>query len=232
MNVPHLMARIPEMHMIILGGTGGGKSWLAQHWGRQENRNSIYIDFYGKVSESHYQWYGETMEEIMFSIQNARQIALITDNRDEVIRTLQMIYETFKPLNMKEPLYLILDECQFYSDHEIVDLLVHTGRKYNIFVVMVSRTMADVVYRRAGTVSQMTDVMVVGGLSESAQTKMKSNYDIQIPDSVLEHLNAWHWDENRRVSDHNSVYYDSHNWDLYNKSFTAVGRPKKEDDEE
>ena len=224
---PPLMRRIPKMHMAIIGETGGGKSYLAQSWGTHPGRNSIYFDYCGKISESKYAVYADSAEELALGMQKFTQISFITDDKATLVQALEFTWDSLYHLNMQEPCYIMLDEVQFYSDEEVVENIFHLGRKYNIYGVLVSRNLQDTVHRRAGVISQCTDIMIIGGLTDVGEKRLRDNYSVAITDDVKAHINAWHWKDEQRVSDHNSAYWDGMQWDLYDSSYKHVKRVGK-----
>lgn len=226
-DIPEMLRRNPKTHMAVFSITRGGKSYFVQKYLDVPFRRGIHYDYLGKPSDSQLKYYAETSEEAIAYMEELNTFSLTTDNLGEIIDHIKIVYPLLRDMNYNEPVFMAFDEIQYYSDDETLDMIFHTGKKYNIVGIAIARNLQDIQKRSVSVISQCDDIVLCGGITDITRTKMKNNYSIDVPDHVFEWVNQTSLTEDKyggimRESKHNYAWFDRRKWDLYGPDFRKV----------
>jgi len=234
-DIPEMLLRNPKVHLGVISITRGGKSYAVQKWLKVPFRAGIHFDYLGKPEDSQFQYYSETSEETIYYLQHLSKFSMTTDNLEEIEKSIEILWPMLRQ-NPHPPLYLAFDEIQFYSDNPIIEQIFHTGGKHNVFGIAIARNLQDIQSRSTSVISQCDDLLLAGGINDVARKKLRTNYEINVPDVVYDHVNQIQEIKDKfggiqRISSHNYAWYDKRVWDLYDSNFNKIKTVGEKNDE-
>lgn len=211
-----LKKRVPTMHMAVVGITGGGKSHFIGSWLHQREKG-IHFDLNGLPKLNQCQYYVSDMEQYLQALQRCSHYAVCIDqsNLENMLDMIRITWEIYRN-NVCPPIYMCFDEVENYSDQPVINEIFHMGRKHNVFGIAITRNLQEVQRRNRSIISQCTDIVICGGISDVAIVSLES-YKIKVPEDDLEYVRESEQitlDDGsiRDQSTHNLIWYNGSQW--------------------
>lgn len=212
----------PNLHACLITMTGGGKTTLGKKIFENLEHRAIFVDY---ASEPMFDenTFVKTADRVGEAFAVTDKVVLRTKDVDEISSMVDWVFtaKRMKPAFAETDVFIFFDEIQKYSTIPIIEDVFQLGRRWKIHGVFMVRNIQEM--RNLQIVAQC-DEMIFLKMNDIGQRTMMKNYGIKIPPRVIEHINSGKRNENDKlISDFNSVLYDKFSWILFDKEGNFVG---------